>query len=88
MTDARELFSCLGCGVDTAKIGELYAVHDAVWLSAMPSKEGMLCVRCLEQRLGRKLCADDFRNAVINDLRVGAKSELLISRITAPRTAR
>ena len=46
---------------------EYYAVHDALWSEAcavepaLPGESGMLCIGCLEARLGRELCAADFK---------------------------
>lgn len=51
---------CLDCRVDTVKIGEWYTVHDAIWLRAMPSYYGILCLRCLSRWLGRPLRKADF----------------------------
>jgi hypothetical protein len=52
---------CMDCGVDTDAIDESYMVHDELWRAAVPSEAGMLCIACLEKRLGRKLRRDDFR---------------------------
>lgn len=64
---------CNDCGVDTApmrkrKLGrwetgrwEWYSVHSSVWAQAgMEPHGGFLCIGCLETRLGRQLCQDDF----------------------------
>jgi hypothetical protein len=59
-------FECLDCGVNTSKISEYYVVHDEVWLKANPDRAGMLCIGCLETRLGRKLTPRDFDDAPIN----------------------
>jgi hypothetical protein len=64
---------CVDCGIDTCPLGwdgeaEFYKVHDAVWAEVgMVSNGGMLCVGCIEQRLGRRLTPDDFTDAPIND---------------------
>jgi hypothetical protein len=52
-------FRCRDCGLDTGagpgEIGEYYSVHDAVWAAArMQRDDGMLCIGCLETRLGRR----------------------------------
>lgn len=52
---------CLDCNVDTDAINEAYMVHDDLWLAAVPSEAGALCVACFEKRLGRKLRRADFR---------------------------
>jgi hypothetical protein len=57
---------CLDCGVDTIEIGQYpYAVVDEVWHEAVPASTvpagtGMLCIPCLEKRIGRPLKREDF----------------------------
>lgn len=83
-TRRRSRFLCEGCGNDTGKLKEFYFVHTDLWLRAMPTVNGMLCIGCLEDRLGRKLLAADFTDASINSLRHGSgKSERLVARLTA-----
>jgi hypothetical protein len=53
-------FHCMDCGVDTWDTDEFYMVADALWLSVVPDGRGMLCVGCLERRLGRRLTAADL----------------------------
>lgn len=79
---SRRKLCCVDCGVDTLKIGEYYFVRTELWLSAMPSIRGMLCIGCLEERLGRRLVKSDFTNAFINRVTHGSKSQRLISRLT------
>lgn len=71
------MFECRDCGVDTAEIGEYYMVRDSVWRSVVPHKmrgpycdDGgtMLCIGCLEVRLGRRLKRWDFTTAPINSI--------------------
>ena len=45
-------WKCLDCGTDTKH--EHYFVHLELWMNAVGSKNGMLCVGCLEKRIGRK----------------------------------
>jgi len=78
---SRRRFLCVDCRMDTGKIGEYYFIHTPLWLSVVGSKTGMLCVGCLEKRLGRKLRRNDFTNAWINDPRYGHKSQRLMSRL-------
>ena len=60
-------FLCLDCSVNTSESGEYYVVQSELWLSVVPSvTAGMLCIGCLEARIGRQLTADDFTNAFIN----------------------
>jgi len=51
---------CLDCDVDTIAINEFYVVHDSIWAIVNPASAGMLCIGCLEHRLGRELHRDDF----------------------------
>jgi N6-adenosine-specific RNA methylase IME4 len=72
---------CFDCGDDTAG-GDWYMVHDHVWTAAWPNTKQangravlfktvpfseILCLRCLEQRLGRALTPADFTAAPVND---------------------
>lgn len=59
-------FLCLDCHVSTERAQEYYMVQDDVWLSAVPDGEGMLCIKCLEDRLGRPLNRNDFTDAPVN----------------------
>jgi hypothetical protein len=75
-------FLCLGCGVDTGLIDEYYVVTKEVWLSANRYDHGMLCIGCLEKRLGRKLAPDDFIDCPVNmDHARCPKSARLLSRL-------
>lgn len=73
---------CKDCGVETAPttgkgcsnerwprrdaLGwEYYMVNEAVW-DAAGGARGVLCIGCLELRLGRVLTPDDFANLPIN----------------------
>ncbi|GEM_PF-2302855 len=79
---SRRRFLCADCSVDTGKLGEFYFLKTPLWLSVMPGGHGMLCVGCLEVRLGRRLTASDFApNIHINAPRFGAKSQRLLSRL-------
>jgi hypothetical protein len=70
---------CGDCLVDVIEIGERYMVHDAVW--PIEPDGGVLCVGCLEKRIGRRLNARDFTDCLGNR---GAwpQSERLRSRMT------
>lgn len=67
---------CLDCRVYTLKIGEYYSVVNEVWNSV--ASKGMLCIGCLEARLGRQLEPYDFMEAPINYL--GPKSQRFMHR--------
>lgn len=60
------MFDCMDCGVDTSKTHEYYMVHDEIWLFVNPGDYGMLCIGCLEERLGRELTPYDFTDAPVN----------------------
>ena len=88
MKRRRPNFACLDCGVDTARIDEYYIVTSQVWLSANPVKAGMLCIGCLEGRLGRNLTPEDFIDCPLNTDHAGwnRKSERLLERLGATVT--
>lgn len=58
---------CLDCGEHTILKGEYYMVHNEIWNTVNRRDSGMLCIECLEDRLGRKLTKEDFTGAPIND---------------------
>ena len=62
----EEMFRCQGCGCNTLHIQEYYMVLQSVWLRAAKLKSGMLCIGCLETRLGRELERSDFIDAPVN----------------------
>ena len=57
---------CLDCKTDTYEIGEYYMVHHDLWETANPKIKGMLCIGCLERRLGRELDYTDFTWSPLN----------------------
>jgi hypothetical protein len=67
---------CVDCHVDTLEAGEFYMVRDDVW--PLDARGGMLCVGCLEERIGRRLTPADFTDAPIN--RLGRNSTRLRAR--------
>lgn len=81
--NSRKRFLCVDCQMDTGKNNEFYFIKTELWLSVMPTINGMLCIGCLEKRLGRQLKADDFTEASINSPRHGAKSLRLLNRLRA-----
>lgn len=60
-----ERFMCDECGHDTRAMDELYMVHHKLW-EAMADGAHMLCVGCLEGRMGRSLNPDDFLPCPLN----------------------
>lgn len=57
-------------------------VHDEVWETANPKRKGMLCIGCLELRLGRLLTKDDFTDAPVNVMWLTVGSTRLKERLT------
>ena len=75
-------FICMDCKVNTSDINEYYMVDNEIWRKVNPRKEGMLCIGCLENRLGRILIKSDFPNFPINYGNwAGEKSERLNNRL-------
>ena len=81
MGKSRRKFLCLDCGVDTGRIHEHYFVNAELWLSAVGSLSGMLCVEHLEKRIGRRLVPKDFPEVTINSHKYEPKSARLMSRM-------
>lgn len=78
---SRKKFLCQDCQIDTGKNNEFYFIKTELWLSVMPTINGMLCIGCLENRLGRQLTATDFTSASINSPQHGQKSLQLLNRL-------
>jgi hypothetical protein len=57
---------CMDCSVDTLAAGEYYALKDQLWRRINPLVIGMLCLSCVEDRLGRSLWSGDFARAPVN----------------------
>lgn len=73
---------CIQCGNDTSRvgIGEWYMVSQSVWNSV--AKVGdLLCIGCLELRLGRRLTPADFDGYEINIINDFPRSPRLKIRI-------
>lgn len=78
---------CGDCGTDTIAGREFYMVTDALWERAQAAGAvDLLCIGCLEARLGRRLHAADFNEAPINRI-VGwyasRKSPRLLDRLVS-----
>jgi hypothetical protein len=60
-------------------------VEDDVWdvATAARGKADMLCVGCLEDRIGELLTKDDFSDAPLNSLPYWTRSERLKSRLNS-----
>jgi hypothetical protein len=82
-TKSRRKFLCLDCKVDVGRLGEHYMLVDSTWHLTGLGKYGMLCVRHVESRIGRKLVAKDFNNSYLNRPRTGIISNLLLDRMNS-----
>jgi hypothetical protein len=87
---------CCDCGLGTNVAREWYMVKPNVWKEAWAGRrkpwhevpgQSVLCVGCLEGRIGRTLCADDFADAVVNDPE-GDISDRLRQRLMATESVR
>jgi hypothetical protein len=54
--------ACADCGVGTHSINEYYMVKNHVWVQAQGGTK-LLCIGCLEKRIGRTLTRSDFDDA-------------------------
>ncbi len=82
MHKSKRKWNCVDCSNDTKL--EHFFVKNTVWFGEAKMPEmGMLCVGCLERRIGRTLCKNDFTDAHINDPRRYSKTARLVERLTA-----
>ena len=83
----QQRFLCLDCNENILSIGEYYALRDEVLLQANPTRQGKLCIGCLEARLGRCLTPVDFKGTPLTHhlLNGTALSLRLMSRIGGPQ---
>lgn len=76
----------MDCRVDTGKISEYYMLTDETWYKIHNSQKGMLCIGCVEARLGRKLNKSDFKPCHLNRMsHCGTMSVRLLERINAEK---
>lgn len=76
-----EDWSCARCSEDTQK--EYYMIHDHLW-DQYGAESGLLCVGCLEDKMGRELWSGDFTHCALNVLNMGwEKSDRLLNRLTS-----
>lgn len=90
--------ACADCGTGTVRLGEWYMVMPEVWEQAWRERrkpwhavEGqeILCIACLEQRIGRTLMAGDFiPDLQVNDPNKGNISDRLRARLMATECRR
>ena len=63
--DHMNQVACRVCSVDTWELGEYYMVTDEIW-KRYGIGRSMICIGCLEHRLGRELTSGDFTAWPIN----------------------
>jgi hypothetical protein len=87
---------CADCGVGTHSIDEWYMVKDDVWEQAWAGRrkswhslpgQQILCIGCLEERIGRTLTCHDFTDAPVNDPHESNISARLRDRLTTNENA-
>ena len=76
------IFKCMDCNVCTDCSREYYMVTDEVWARANPKRAGMLCIGCIEARLGQLLTSAEFSDAPLNSMNLIMGSARLKSRLT------
>lgn len=75
--EVRLRFFCVDCGFDTFH-QEYYSVRHHLW--PLPKMGGMLCIGCLEERLGFTLTPEDFIDCPLNR-ETHNKSDRLLDRL-------
>lgn len=62
---------------------EYYMLKDEVWHSAITarSKPSILCIGCVESRIGKLLTKDDFAPVPLNEMPFWPRSERLKTRL-------
>lgn len=87
---------CCDCGLGCSAAGEWYMVTEPVWTEAWRDRlkpwhslpgQTVLCIGCMEKRLGRTLCAADFTDAPVNSPKFSGMSDRLRDRLTATTSA-
>lgn len=60
-------FDCKDCNKSTFRSDyNYYMVKNELWAKAFGAGPGMLCIPCLEKRIGRELVIDDFAKVPLN----------------------
>jgi len=79
---------CFDCGERAwSKLHEDFMVLDDLWYRAcmaeppMEDGGGLLCIACIERRLGRQLCRDDFKSGLLCNEDSQKKSARLMDRM-------
>ncbi|MDQ4032742.1 MAG: hypothetical protein M3332_10930 [Actinomycetota bacterium] len=77
----KDDLDCDDCGIST--FYEFYVVHDGLWDEY--GSKWMLCVGCLESRMGRQLVTGDFTASNFNPRQLNnskyPKSQRLVNRL-------
>jgi hypothetical protein len=60
-----EHWCCVDCGKNTFQTDDYYMVTHELW-QKYGVGEGMLCVGCIEKRIGHKLTREDLLNCPLN----------------------
>lgn len=85
-------FECSDCSVNTEEIDETFMLTDDLWARVVateppvrPNAGGVvvLCVGCIEHRIGRELQPPDFKTVPLSDPTLNAMSPRLLTRIGA-----
>lgn len=78
-------FECIYCGVNTMHNNEYYMLKNDIWLQvtaqAGTNGEGMACIGCVEEQLGRRLTRNDFNLRIPLNLFSDWQSERLQDRL-------
>jgi len=56
---------CDDCGKTVIDRADYYMIKDELW-SEFGNEKGMLCLACMEKRLGREITHDDLTNCAVN----------------------
>ena len=84
--DMDRVFHCVDCDMWTSSVtrqgegGEYYMVQHELW-AQYGAGDRMLCIGCLELRMGRLLERRDFTDAVVNKIECQPKSLRLMRRL-------
>jgi hypothetical protein len=66
----------MDCDADTYVNEQYYVLKDRLWKTINPGVDGMLCLGCVEKRLGRTLGRKDFKKVPVNQAQARVCPEL------------
>ncbi len=78
--------ACQDCAKHTAA-DDYYMVTDTLWQTVHSRDQGMLCLSCLQSRMGRELQSSDFIDAPVNQLSAKVREIRAQSGLVAPVAA-